>query len=273
MNQQYTRRTKYMKNKKLEKLLEEIVAKKESLGESELGSAAAEPVHTEKAPKEHTPEIENSDVYPADEHEQAEEVEEVIVEGEEEGEKEALAETYTQEDLEELFESLNLDTDKYTFEYLAEELGFVPVEDENGIPDLEAIPAAQEESEYDEEGSMAKSQLVTIADAAAELHNMLSDNQNLPEWAQAKITLTKDYIDKVRDYMKSQVHAELEDHSVSQEVSGIEMDEMPAEESLQERYILKRPVGRPSKKSKMLDAKGPSSMNSKGEVVYTKGGK
>jgi len=52
------------------------------LVESELGNAAAKPVHTEEKPEEHTPEIENSDVYPADEHEQAEEVEEVIVESE-----------------------------------------------------------------------------------------------------------------------------------------------------------------------------------------------
>jgi hypothetical protein len=78
----------------------------------ELGFAAAKPVHGSGEAKEHTPEFSNSDIYPADEHEQAEEVEEVIVE------------SYTREDLQELFEALELDTDKYTFEYLAEELGF-----------------------------------------------------------------------------------------------------------------------------------------------------
>jgi hypothetical protein len=79
----------------------------------ELGFAAAKPVHGSGEAKEHTPKFTNSDIYPASHHEQAEEVEEVIVE------------SYSREDLEELFESLELDTDKYTFEYLAEELGFI----------------------------------------------------------------------------------------------------------------------------------------------------
>jgi hypothetical protein len=48
--------------------------------EAKLGDEAAEPVHTEKAPEEHTPKLDNKDIYPADEHQQAEEVEEVIVE-------------------------------------------------------------------------------------------------------------------------------------------------------------------------------------------------
>jgi hypothetical protein len=104
-----------MINKKLEKLLEEAIAKKQELKESELGSAAAKPVHTEEKPEEHTPEMENKDVFPAEEHEQSEEVEAPVIE------------SYTREDLEELFESLELDTDKYTFEYLAEELGFEPL--------------------------------------------------------------------------------------------------------------------------------------------------
>jgi hypothetical protein len=50
--------------------------------EVKLGDAAAEPVHRSEEVKEHTPEFENKDVYPADEHQQAEEVEEVIVEAE-----------------------------------------------------------------------------------------------------------------------------------------------------------------------------------------------
>jgi hypothetical protein len=62
----------------------------------------------------------NKDIYPADQHEQAEEIEEVIVE------------SYTREELIELFEALNLDTDKYTFEYLAEELGFAAAEPVHG---------------------------------------------------------------------------------------------------------------------------------------------
>ena len=55
--------------------------------------------------------------------------------------------------------------------------------------------------EYDYEGSMAKSQLITMADAAEELHDMLDDKENLPEWCQNKIAKATDYIDSVRDYM------------------------------------------------------------------------
>lgn len=58
--------------------------------------------------------------------------------------------------------------------------------------------------EYDEEGDMAKTQLRTIADAAKELHDMLDDDENMPEWVQNKITKATDYIDSVRDYLKSE---------------------------------------------------------------------
>jgi hypothetical protein len=180
-----------MKNKKLQKLVEEM-----------LGVAAAEPVHTSEKPKEHTPEVENKDILVG---QHAEEVEEVIVEGEEieseehkeiadsgeydyegdmakgqlrviidaaqelhdqlgdqdnlpewvqskitlakeyidtardymksekvEAEQASVQESYTREELEELFEALNLDTHKYTFEFLAEELGFAAAEPVHG---------------------------------------------------------------------------------------------------------------------------------------------
>jgi len=61
--------------------------------------------------------------------------------------------------------------------------------------------------EYDREGDMAKEQMHTIMSAAKELHGMLKDEENLPEWVQKKITLAKEYIDTARDYMSSQ-HAE-----------------------------------------------------------------
>ena len=55
--------------------------------------------------------------------------------------------------------------------------------------------------EYDYEGDMARSQLVTMMDAAEELHDMLDEKENLPEWCQNKISKATDYIDSVRDYM------------------------------------------------------------------------
>jgi hypothetical protein len=58
-----------------------------------------------------------------------------------------------------------------------------------------------DKDEYDEEGEMAKSQARTIADAAMELHQIVGDNENLPEWVQKKINLAKEYIDAARDYL------------------------------------------------------------------------
>lgn len=63
---------------------------------------------------------------------------------------------------------------------------------------------AKDPGEYDYEGDMAKGQLKTMIDAAQELHDMLSDNENMPEWVQSKITKATDYIDSVRDYLKSE---------------------------------------------------------------------
>ena len=60
-----------------------------------------------------------------------------------------------------------------------------------------------EDAEYDNEGGMSKNQLKTMIDAAQELHGMLKDDDNMPEWVQSKITKATDYIDTVRDYMKS----------------------------------------------------------------------
>lgn len=58
--------------------------------------------------------------------------------------------------------------------------------------------------EYDNEGDMAKDQLFTIADAAEEIHDMLEDDTNLPEWVQNKITKAADYLDSVRDYLAAE---------------------------------------------------------------------
>jgi hypothetical protein len=40
--------------------------------------------------------------------------------------------------------------------------------------------------------------------AAEDLMNLLDDEDNLPEWAQNKITKAVDYLDSVRDYMSSE---------------------------------------------------------------------
>ncbi len=60
-----------------------------------------------------------------------------------------------------------------------------------------------DQGEYDREGDMARDQLYTAAEAAAELRSILDSNENLPEWVQSKITKAVDYLDTARDYMKS----------------------------------------------------------------------
>lgn len=72
-----------------------------------------------------------------------------------------------------------------------------------------------ERGEYDREGDMAKEQLHTIEQAAQELKSILSDEENLPEWVQSKITKAMDYVDTARDYMLAQHDDKLNEKAVS----------------------------------------------------------
>lgn len=69
--------------------------------------------------------------------------------------------------------------------------------------------------EYDREGEMAKQQMHTIMRAAKQLHSMLGDDENLPEWVQKKITLAQNYLDGVSDYMTS-VAAERQEQPIAE---------------------------------------------------------
>ena len=83
---------------------------------------------------------------------------------------------------------------------------------------------AKDPEEYDKEGDMAKTQLKTMIDAAQELHDQLSDDENMPEWVQNKITKATDYIDSVRDYMKN-------NDDVNEETTeAVEIEELTAAE-------------------------------------------
>ena len=54
----------------------------------------------------------------------------------------------------------------------------------------------------DREGRMAKRQLSDIAEYAAELDQMLSDETQLEAWVQAKLTKAADYIKTVKHYVE-----------------------------------------------------------------------
>ena len=69
--------------------------------------------------------------------------------------------------------------------------------------DIESISLINK-GEYDREGDMAKDDLESLAMAAKELHGILGDDENLPEWVQSKITKALDYINSSNQYMHQQ---------------------------------------------------------------------
>jgi hypothetical protein len=75
----------------------------------------------------------------------------------------------------------------------------------DAIKEMDSI-SLTDKGEYDQEGDMAKDQLHTLVKAAKELHGILADDDNLPEWVQSKITKALDYINSANDYMDQEKH-------------------------------------------------------------------
>ena len=65
-----------------------------------------------------------------------------------------------------------------------------------------AIAENDHDAEYGQEGDMAKDDLKSAVLAAKELHSILGDNQDLPEWVQSKITKALDYLNASNQYMQ-----------------------------------------------------------------------
>ena len=53
------------------------------------------------------------------------------------------------------------------------------------------------------EGKMTRAQLHHIADYAAELHEMIRDDDDLPEWVQSKVSVMAHNIGKIKHYLES----------------------------------------------------------------------
>lgn len=68
------------------------------------------------------------------------------------------------------------------------------------------VKALQEDDWQDanDESSMAKSELYSIAKYAIELMKMIEDGEQLDAWVQSKITKAADYIDSVKHYMEGE---------------------------------------------------------------------
>ena len=74
------------------------------------------------------------------------------------------------------------------------------IQEECGMPSM--APPELPSGEIDQEGRMAKRQLSDIAEYAAELSQMLSDETQLEAWVQSKLTKAADYIKTVKHYVE-----------------------------------------------------------------------
>lgn len=79
---------------------------------------------------------------------------------------------------------------------------------------------AKEKTEYDYEGDMAMGQLKSIIANSQRMHDMLSDDTNLPEWVQSKITLAEDYISTASNYMQGEMSEEAQLDELSKKTMG-----------------------------------------------------
>jgi hypothetical protein len=74
------------------------------------------------------------------------------------------------------------------------------IQEECGAANM--APPRLPNGEIDLEGRMAKRQLSDIADYAAELSQMVTDETQLEAWVQAKLTKAADYIKTVKHYVE-----------------------------------------------------------------------
>lgn len=68
--------------------------------------------------------------------------------------------------------------------------------------DVNTPDGMQDEKIDDHEGSMAKADLLSIHKKAGELYNMISEDEELEGWVQAKITKAAEYINAVHNNMQ-----------------------------------------------------------------------
>jgi hypothetical protein len=78
---------------------------------------------------------------------------------------------------------------------------------DDDYPDEKAWKDAQESvtNEHGGEAEMAKSDLFKISNYGQEIHDMLSGDENLPEWLEAKITKAADYLGSVKHYLEYEI--------------------------------------------------------------------
>lgn len=72
---------------------------------------------------------------------------------------------------------------------------------------LESTVPDQDRGEYDDEAGMVMGNINTIMSACEKLLKTIHKDENLPEWVQAKVTMAKQNMSSVAEYMSGQ-HAQ-----------------------------------------------------------------
>jgi len=73
------------------------------------------------------------------------------------------------------------------------------------------IGEAKDPKEYDYEGEMAKNDLHIITMHAERISELLDDDTNMPEWVQSKLTLAKDYMQTISDYLCAEMKEDIDE--------------------------------------------------------------
>ena len=110
--------------------------------------------------------------------------------------------------------------------------------------DISRINSIINESDYSEpknikgEGSMAKHQAMECSSDSADVAKMIHEDMNLPEWLEAKITLSANYMNVVKDYLTHHMGVDNNGHeettieiTYDDETMGYELGEQEGTES------------------------------------------
>jgi hypothetical protein len=125
--------------------------------------------------------------------------------------------------------------------------------------------------EYDNEGSMMKSQLRQICSANEKLMSMVKDDDNLPEWVQAKVTKATDYIRSVRDYLESEKMDDEEemDESVDWVCGKCNCDPCTCGEEIEEKTLTPAEKRKREKIAKAIERDNPDMPMDKKMAIAT----
>ena len=116
---------------------------------------------------------------------------------------------------------------------IQEEMEMISMEE----PHVHDDTCGHTDGEYDQEGYMTKSQLFKIGEYAMKLHDMIDNDDNLPEWMQSKVSQMSQMIGDVLhalDY--DQEYGDYDDHQASSEPSYDSYEQEEEEEEQEQEW-------------------------------------